>query len=138
MSVNQNPKFALKGSSNVAIARTGAGGFNVLNVDDLETTVSGKVDVAGDTMTGLLVLSGDPSADLGAATKQYADEKVAKSTLTTKGDLFGYDTDVTRIAVGSDGQLLIPDIPAATGLKWGNLVFNDDTLIANDDEIVTV
>lgn len=27
----------------------------------------------GDTMTGLLILSGDPSATLGAATKQYTD-----------------------------------------------------------------
>lgn len=32
-----------------------------------------KVDVAGDTMTGPLVLPGDPSLDLEAATKQYVD-----------------------------------------------------------------
>jgi hypothetical protein len=34
---------------------------------------SQAVDTAGDTMTGLLVLSGDPTAPLGAATKQYTD-----------------------------------------------------------------
>lgn len=32
-----------------------------------------KVDVSGDTMTGPLVLPGDPSLDLQAATKQYVD-----------------------------------------------------------------
>jgi hypothetical protein len=34
---------------------------------------SQAVDTAGDTMTGPLVLSGDPTAPLGAATKQYTD-----------------------------------------------------------------
>ncbi len=35
------------------------------------------VNKAGDTMTGLLVLSADPSANLGAATKQYVDSAVS-------------------------------------------------------------
>jgi hypothetical protein len=43
------------------------------------------VKKAGDTMTGLLVLSGDPTVNLGAATKQYADTKVAKSGDTMTG-----------------------------------------------------
>jgi hypothetical protein len=36
-----------------------------------------KVNIAGDTMTGLLVLSGDPTLALGAATKQYVDSTEA-------------------------------------------------------------
>jgi hypothetical protein len=40
---------------------------------NLATSVGEKVSKAGDTMTGLLVLSADPSANLGAATKQYVD-----------------------------------------------------------------
>jgi hypothetical protein len=39
----------------------------------LTTSVGTKVSKAGDTMTGLLVLSADPSENLGAATKQYVD-----------------------------------------------------------------
>lgn len=60
------------------------------------------------------------------------------STLTTKGDIFvrGAST-TTRLAVGSSGQLLIPDSPSNEGMKWGNLVLADDELISNDDEIVT-
>ena len=46
-----------------------------------------KVAKAGDTMTGLLVLSADPSAALGAATKQYADTKVAKAGDVMTGEL---------------------------------------------------
>jgi hypothetical protein len=45
------------------------------------------VDITGDTMTGLLVLSADPSADLGAATKQYADLHLPKTGGTMTGDL---------------------------------------------------
>jgi hypothetical protein len=40
------------------------------------------VPLAGGTMTGLLTLSGDPSTALQAATKQYADTKVAASRIT--------------------------------------------------------
>jgi hypothetical protein len=35
--------------------------------------VSGKLDLAGGTMTGNLILNADPSTSLGAATKQYVD-----------------------------------------------------------------
>jgi hypothetical protein len=35
------------------------------------------VNKAGDTMTGLLILSADPSGSLGAATKQYVDTEIA-------------------------------------------------------------
>ncbi|HEX3412889.1 MAG TPA: hypothetical protein VHT00_14310 [Stellaceae bacterium] len=45
------------------------------------------VQKAGDTMTGLLTLSGDPTTALQAATKQYADTKVAKAGDTMTGVL---------------------------------------------------
>ena len=40
-------------------------------------TPGNYVAKSGDTMTGPLVLSGDPTADLGAATKQYVDSAVS-------------------------------------------------------------
>ncbi len=48
-------------------------GDNPNYATDLATSVGTKVSKAGDTMTGLLVLSADPEANLGAATKQYVD-----------------------------------------------------------------
>lgn len=45
----------------------------ISDVLNLQTTLDGKVSKAGDTMTGALTLSGDPTLALHAATKQYVD-----------------------------------------------------------------
>jgi hypothetical protein len=57
-------------------------GDNPNYATDLATSVGTKVSKAGDTMTGLLVLSADPSANLGAATKQYVDGEVSSAAST--------------------------------------------------------
>jgi len=41
------------------------------------------------------------------------------SPLTTKGDVYGYDTGDARIPVGADGLALIADSAQALGVKWG-------------------
>jgi hypothetical protein len=61
-------------------------GDNPNYATDLATSVGTKVSKAGDTMTGLLVLSADPSADLGAATKQYVDAAEADAVSTASAD----------------------------------------------------
>ena len=43
------------------------------------------VDVAGDTMTGSLVLAANPTVALGAAPKQYVDAMVTVSTADASG-----------------------------------------------------
>lgn len=46
-------------------------------------------------------------------------EVVRKDLLTTKGDLFVRDgTDLVRVGVGSDDQVLTADSAQASGLKW--------------------
>lgn len=40
------------------------------------------------------------------------------SPLTTKGDLYGFSTTNTRLAVGANGTVLTADSAQATGLKW--------------------
>ncbi len=54
-------------------------------VDDGSATDPTKVAKAGDTMTGFLTLSADPSSNLHASTKQYTDTKVPKSGGTMTG-----------------------------------------------------
>ena len=61
------------------------GKFDLVGDTSSSAAINGKVNKAGDTMTGLLVLSADPTANLGAATKQYADTKVARSGGTMTG-----------------------------------------------------
>lgn len=40
------------------------------------------------------------------------------SNLTTKGDLYVYSTTNTRLGVGTNDQLLVPDSTQTTGLRW--------------------
>lgn len=42
----------------------------------------------------------------------------ANSPLTAKGDLFGYSTTQARVPVGNNGESLVADSSASTGLKW--------------------
>lgn len=51
------------------------------------------------------------------------------SPLTTKGDLYTYTTTNARLGVGNNGETLIADSSASTGLRWqsafnGNAVIN--------------
>jgi len=43
----------------------------------------------------------------------------ATTVVTTKGDLLTYSTTAARLGVGTNGQALIADSTASTGLKWG-------------------
>lgn len=64
-----------------------------------QTALDAKLAKGGDTMTGLLILSGDPAAALGAATKQYVDAinsslstSISGKLSTTGGTLTGFLT----------------------------------------------
>lgn len=100
-----------------------------------------KVNKAGDTMTGPLVLPGDPALPLQAADKSYADSLVAggvvDATTTTKGKVqLAGDLSGTAAAptvpglagkVGTGRQIL-----AGTGLTGGGDLTADRTLSAAD------
>jgi hypothetical protein len=49
------------------------------------------------------------------------DTKEASLPLTAKGDLLGFATVLAKLPVGSDGQYLVADSGAETGLKWQTL-----------------
>jgi hypothetical protein len=75
-------------------------GDNPNYATDLATSVGTKVSKAGDTMTGLLVLSADPSANLGAATKQYVD--TAESDAVTSANSYT-DGEITTALSTAQG-----------------------------------
>jgi hypothetical protein len=52
------------------------------------------------------------------------------SPLTTKGDIWGYNTTNARIPVGTDGQLLKADSTNALGVSWATVSSGGMTLIS--------
>lgn len=51
--------------------------------------------------------------------------------VTTKGDLFGYDTAAARIPIGTNNQVLTADSAQALGLKWATPASGGMTLLAS-------
>lgn len=64
--------------------------------------------------------------------KTNADAAVVKSTFTTKGDLIAATGASTpaRVAVGTNGQVLLADSTAAAGVSWGTPAAGSLTLLS--------
>lgn len=64
--------------------------------------------------------------------KTNADAAVVKSTFTTKGDLIAATGASTpaRLGVGTNGQVLLADSTASTGLAWGTPAAGSLTLLS--------
>ena len=110
------------GSTSIALGATATTLAGLTSVSStgftgaLTGAASSNVLKAGDTMTGLLVLSADPSAALGAATKQYVDKVAAGvnvhgacETSTTSVSNLGTNTYTAGVAGTS------PDAGAGVG-----------------------
>lgn len=101
-------------------------------------TTTGFVRITGDTMTGSLVLSGDPSVNLGAATKQYVDTELAAlvdsapSTLDTLNELaaaLGDDASFSTTVTNS----IATKLPLSGGTMTGDITFNSGQLFDGRD-----
>jgi hypothetical protein len=95
--------------------------LSVGNAANVTATFAESVYVlkAGDTMTGPLVLSGDPTLDLGAATKQYIDNLIKEAV--NKADPLGvckefYDTDLPERHLWANGGTIGDASSGATAL----------------------
>lgn len=70
-----------------------------------------------DALKGLVPLSGGGTTKFLRADATWV-VPGGSSPLTTKGDIFGYDTSDERIPIGSNDQVLTADSAQALGLKW--------------------
>lgn len=87
---------------------------------------SSKLDKSGGTLTGPLILARDPQQPLEAATRQWVLANgggIPPGTVTAKGDLIAAtgNAAVTRLGVGTDGQVLSAASAQGTGLRWISL-----------------
>jgi hypothetical protein len=93
------------------------------NFSNLNTDVGNRVLKSGDTMSGVLTLSGDPSSALHATTKQYTDTadnarlQLAGGTMTGKLTLVTGSLTAASILVGVGSQ--DPSSPV-NGDLWNN------------------
>lgn len=94
----------------------------------IQTQINSKVSKSGDTMTGNLILSADPSSALGAATKQYVD--AADATMSTSF-ISRVDDGVTiyQTTAGARKRFGIGDNAPECPLGIKGDVPNDDQMI---------
>lgn len=109
-----------------------------LNVDTESEEIVAVTAISGDTLTVVRGQAGTSaiSHTAGATVKHVftgddatfftagvatANAAIPKSVVTTKGDLVTATASATpaRLAVGTNGQILVADSTTATGLKWG-------------------
>lgn len=103
----------------------------ILSTADLELVLSGELNLsymAGDKAlissgTGGVVESSTTATELGyvsGVTSSIQDQidNFNPSPLTTKGDIYTYDTGDQRLGIGTPGQVLVVNLSTATGLEW--------------------
>jgi hypothetical protein len=96
----------------------GTSGAVTVGIQSASTSQSGAVQLTDSTSSTSTTTAATPNAVKSAY--DLADGAVPKSIVDAKGDLIAAtaaDT-VSRLAVGTNGQVLTADSTAATGMKW--------------------
>lgn len=106
----------------------GTSGAITLGIQDASTTQKGSVQLSDSTSTTSSVLAATPTAVKSAY--DLADGAIAKSTLTTTGDvLYRNATVPTRLGIGTAGQVLTVN-SGATAPQWSTPSSGGMTLIS--------
>lgn len=96
----------------------GTSGDVTLGIQAGSTTQSGALQLTDSTSSTSTTTAATPNSV--KTSYDLASAAVAKSTVTTKGDLIAATANATvsRLGVGTNGQILTADSTAATGIKW--------------------
>jgi hypothetical protein len=111
--------------NHVTASRAGYFDFKVIRTGGLNATSTLKINGTGQIQfaayTSLSAFPGTSVASLGvdnAGNIITITGGSGSSPLTTKGDLYTFDTTNARLPVGTNGQVLVVDNTTATGLRW--------------------
>ena len=108
------------GATNASGARINLGG----------TSVGIAVYTAASEAAGQLALGATATGQSLFTAASAAAGMAVVTPLTTKGDLFTYSTLSTRLAVGTNGQVLTANSATATGLEWSAAAAGTVTSVA--------
>ena len=100
-----------------------------------------KVAKAGDTMTGALVLSGDPTLDLHAATKQYVDDADALKVDLTDSRLTDQRTPLDNSVTSAkivNGAIVDADVNASAAIAFSKLALPTADVDVNTHKVINV
>lgn len=99
-------------------APTAAVGTNTTQIATTAFVTANSLPLAGGTLTGDLVLSGDPDANLKAATKQYVDTQVGSAAQTTGATFTGDVTFDEAISIERvKEKITVQSSPQITGAQ---------------------
>lgn len=103
----------------------GTSGDVTVGIQAASTSQSGAVQLTDSTSSTSTTTAATPNAvksayDLANTANTKAQGDIPLSTVTTKGDLIAGTANATvaRLGVGSNGQILVADSTASTGIKW--------------------
>lgn len=98
----------------------GTSGDVTVGIQAASTTQSGAVQLTDSTSSTSTTTAATPNSVKTAF--DLANGAVAKSTFTTKGDIVAATaaSTISRLGVGTNGQVLTADSTASTGLKWAS------------------
>lgn len=103
----------------------GASGAITVGIQASSTTQSGAVQLEDSTASTSTTKAATPNSvktafDTATTANTTANAAIPKSTVTTKGDLIAATASATvsRLAIGTNNQVLTADSTAATGMKW--------------------
>ncbi len=122
----------------------GTSGAITVGIQDATTSVKGAVQLTDSTSSTSTTTAATPNSVKSAY--DLADAAIAKSIVDAKGDLIAAtaaDT-VSRLAIGTNNQVLTADSTAATGMKWatpastGGLTFIKSQTIGSAVSSITV
>jgi len=115
----------------------GTSGTVTIGIDDATTSVKGAVQLTDSISSTSTTTAATPNSV--KTSYDLANAAIAKSIVDAKGDLIAAtaaDT-VSRLAVGTNGQVLTADSTAATGLKWAAVASGGKVLQVVEGRVTT-